>query len=252
MKFLIFALAAAVLPTIEAAASFKSTCNIVNSQMSTLTGSLAQLKATADRLGHAHISRKCNEASEHLGYARTSWGGITQNFGGFPWQARDSSHASRVQSRMSSCGSALSWIYDQPEVYGNSQYSTPVQSCRRTYNSCQTGCRQVWNWPSPPDYAPKPSQYAGYRRQVDETKQQFCPNIQETACPISANAAGHECIDTQTEITSCGGCESLNEGENCMAIEGADEVGCELGQCRVFSPLPGFQMNVSTGRPTPQ
>ncbi|PLW48456.1 hypothetical protein PCASD_04215 [Puccinia coronata f. sp. avenae] len=252
MKLLIFALAAAVLPAIEAAANFKNTCNIVSNQMTTLRGSLNQLKATADRLGHTHISSKCSQASEHLGYAQSSWDGISQGYGYYPWRARSSSHASRVQSRMSSCGSIMDWIYGQPEIYGNSQYDVPVQNCKRRYHSCQTGCQQVWDWPSPPDYTPQPSQYAGYRRQIADTEEKLCPNIQETACPISVNASGHECIDTQTEITSCGGCESLNEGENCMAIEGADEVGCELGACRVFSALPGYEINEANGRPVPE
>jgi len=251
MKFLIFALAATVLPTIDASVNFKSTCNIVDNQMSTLSGSLAQLKATADRLGHQHISSRCNEATQHLGFAQDSWGGITTSFGGFPWQARSSSHASRVQSRMSSCGSALNWIYSQPEVSQYSDYQAPVKSCRRTYNSCQSGCSQVWNWPSPPGYTPKPSQYAGYRRHLRDTPEKLCPNVHETACPISAHATGHECLDTQTEITSCGGCESLDEGENCLSIEGADEVGCEYGQCLIFSTLPGFEISETNGRPTP-
>lgn len=43
----------------------------------------------------------------------------------------------------------------------------------------------------------------------------------------------------------------MNEGENCLTIEGADEVGCELGECRVFSALPGFEINQENGRPTP-
>ncbi|KAH9440441.1 hypothetical protein MJO28_016362 [Puccinia striiformis f. sp. tritici] len=253
MKFLIFALAATVLPTINASANFKSTCNTVNNQMSTLTASLAQLKATADKLGHQHISDRCEEASQHLGRAQDSWGGITNNFGGFPWQARSSSHASSVRSRMSSCGSHLNWIYSQPETQ-HPDYQAPVSNCRRTYNSCQSGCSQIWNWPSPPGFNPRPqpSQYAGYRRHRRDAPAQMCPNVKETACPISANATGYECLDVKTEITSCGGCESLNEGENCMAIEGADEVGCEVGHCVVFSALPGFEINATNGRPAPK
>lgn len=255
MKLLIFALAAAALPTIEASANtalFKSTCATVTNQMWTLSGSLSQLKATADRLGHAHISRKCDEASGHVANARTTWGGISLNFGGLPWHARLSPHAGRVQSTMSSCGSALDWIYAQPEVSRYSAYRIPVSNCRRTYDSCQSGCRQIWNWPSPFGFGPKPSQRAGYyRRQLADIEQRSCPNVQETSCPISSQANGYECIDLQTEITSCGGCESLNEGENCLAIEGADEVGCELGQCRVFSALPGYRISETNGRPAP-
>jgi len=249
MKFFIAALVAAALSTVDASANFRSTVNAVNNQMSTLTGSLAHLKATADRLGHSHISNKCNEARQHVDNAQYAWNGLGNIFGGYPWQARSSLHASQVQSRMRTCGSALDWIYSQPEISAYPDYQVPVQGCRRSYNSCQSGCSQVWNWPSPPGYAPKPSQYPGSNRHRRNTAQKLCPNVQETACPISISASGHECIDTQTEITSCGGCESLNEGENCLAIEGADEVGCELGQCRIFTMLPGYEINEASGRP---
>jgi len=251
MKFFLVTLVAAALSTVDASANFKNTVNTVNSQMSSLTASLAQLKATADRLGHRHISNKCNEASQYVGNAQFAWGGLGDIFGGSPWAARSSSHASQVQSGMSTCGSALDWIYGQPEISAYPDYQAPVRRCRRSYNSCQTGCSQVWNWPSPPGYGSQPSQYPASRRHRRNNAQSLCPNVQETACPISTNASGHECIDTQTEITSCGGCESLNEGENCLAIEGADEVGCELGQCRIFTMLPGYEMNHASGRPQP-
>lgn len=252
MNFFIFALVAMAFSAVDASANFKSTINTVNNQMFTLTGSLAQLKATADTLGHTHISSKCNEAKQHISYAQSAWGGLSNLFGGSPWKARSSPHASRVQSGMFSCGSALSWIYSQPEISHYSDYQAPVKSCQRSYNSCQTGCSQVWNWPAPPGYNPRPSQYAGYRRHRRDTSERLCPNVQETACPIVANATGYECIDTQTEITSCGGCELLNEGENCVEIEGADEVGCQLGQCIIFSVLPGFEINETNGRPAPK
>ena len=51
MKFFLVTLVAAALSTVDASANFKNTVNTVNSQMSSLTASLAQLKATADRLG---------------------------------------------------------------------------------------------------------------------------------------------------------------------------------------------------------
>jgi hypothetical protein len=51
MNFFIFALVAMAFSAVDASANFKSTINTVNNQMFTLTGSLAQLKATADRLG---------------------------------------------------------------------------------------------------------------------------------------------------------------------------------------------------------
>jgi len=80
MKFFLVALVAAALSTVDASANFKNTVNTVNNQMSSLTASLAQLKATADRLGHSHISNKCSEASQYVGNAQFAWGGMGNIF----------------------------------------------------------------------------------------------------------------------------------------------------------------------------
>jgi len=40
-----------------------------------------------------------------------------------------------------------------------------------------------------------------------------------------------ECLDTINELESCGGCASINEGQDCTAIKGAWNVGCEHGRC---------------------
>ncbi|KAI9602171.1 hypothetical protein KEM48_000203 [Puccinia striiformis f. sp. tritici PST-130] len=224
MKFLIFALAATVLPTINASANFKSTCNTVNNQMSTLTASLAQLKATADKLGHQHISDRCEEASQHLGRAQDSWAeSPTTSAVSRGKRARDSTPRlpGPCQQLQTHVQLLSIWVLANLELAITSRLQP----------------------------RPQPSQYAGYRRHRRDAPAQMCPNVKETACPISANATGYEC---QTEITSCGGCESLNEGENCMAIEGADEVGCEVGHCVVFSALPGFEINATNGRPAPK
>lgn len=246
MKLFVFALASMVLVAVEAATNFKNTCSTANNQMSSLSQYISQVKAVADKNGHAHISAKCNEASQHLAVARNSWNSISSNFGGFPWEARTSPHSNRCQSRLSSCGQTIDWIRSQPEISRYPAYRTPISNCRNTHRSCQSTCGQVWNWPTPPGYKPQPSGY--FRRQRREESVSLCP-VNEMACPISVNATGHECLDIKTEITSCGGCITKNEGENCLAIEGADEVGCETGVCRVFSALPGFEISVATGRP---
>lgn len=250
MKFLIVAALATVLPAIEGAANFKSTINTASNQMTSLAFSLDQIQSVADSLGHTQISAKCNEAKSHLKFARSSWGGISSLFGNSPWRAGFSPQGQQCQSRLSSCGSCLNWIYRQPQISSFPQYRPHISSCQRGYTSCQSSCGLVWKWPCPPSWKPPtPSQW--YRRQRRDDSPSLCP-AKETACPISSNSTSHECVDTQTEITSCGGCESLNEGENCLTIEGADEVGCERGYCRVFSVLPGYVINEDNGRPAPK
>ncbi|GJJ09672.1 hypothetical protein Clacol_003896 [Clathrus columnatus] len=59
-----------------------------------------------------------------------------------------------------------------------------------------------------------------------------CPNNYE-ACPIPGLTGMYlECLDTTAELTSCGGCTSMDEGQDCTMIEGAWNVGCEAGSCK--------------------
>jgi hypothetical protein len=59
----------------------------------------------------------------------------------------------------------------------------------------------------------------------------LCPSGLE-ACPLYGLIGGdYECIDTKVELESCGGCSSIGEGQDCAAIEGVWNVGCENGTC---------------------
>ncbi|KAH9820997.1 hypothetical protein DFH28DRAFT_951186 [Melampsora americana] len=70
----------------------------------------------------------------------------------------------------------------------------------------------------------------------------------ETACPISHLSSGFECIDTNFELASCGGCVTKGEGENCLSIIGAAGVGCLEGKCVVFSTQSEYYLG-QQGRP---
>uniref|UniRef100_A0A0S1MJE2 Protein CPL1-like domain-containing protein n=1 Tax=Phakopsora pachyrhizi TaxID=170000 RepID=A0A0S1MJE2_PHAPC len=204
--------------------------------MVSLSRSIGQIKSTALTLGHSDISSKCDEALSHLKFAQSSWQGISSGFLSQPWNARRSPHASVVQGRLSSCSGSLEWIYRCPR-FRHPLYQKQGDNCR------------VWNWPSPPNNGPKPSGgygggYGHYRRNAESS---MCPST-ETACLISNSTSSVECLDTQKEITSCGGCASEGQGENCMFIEGAEGVGCESGKCVVFSTKPGYIIN-EEGRP---
>jgi len=55
-----------------------------------------------------------------------------------------------------------------------------------------------------------------------------------TACPVVGTHgifSDYECIDTEHDLQSCGGCPSTGSGRDCTAIRGAWNVGCERGHC---------------------
>jgi hypothetical protein len=86
--------------------------------------------------------------------------------------------------------------------------------------------------PAPSGYAnPVPNSYA--KRSLRSRAKSACPkDLNE--CPI-AGATGllsdTECLDTAVELTSCGGCASTGEGQDCTAIAGAHSVECARGAC---------------------
>ncbi|BGP14589.1 hypothetical protein JCM10213_001937 [Rhodosporidiobolus nylandii] len=106
------------------------------------------------------------------------------------------------------------------------------------------------------------SQAARAKRSKIKEPRTLCP-AHETACPIAGSASyagavsqhlttveefelsglkgGFECVDTQQALESCGGCASTGEGVDCTAIRGAQGVGCEVGECVVFSCQAGWR-----------
>ncbi|RDB28903.1 Protein priA [Hypsizygus marmoreus] len=68
----------------------------------------------------------------------------------------------------------------------------------------------------------------------------LCPTGLD-ACPISSMKSGdYECLDTTTELESCGGCSSIGAGQDCTTITGAWNVGCEQGSCKVYTCAGGY------------
>ncbi|ODN92099.1 hypothetical protein L198_05771 [Cryptococcus wingfieldii CBS 7118] len=61
------------------------------------------------------------------------------------------------------------------------------------------------------------------------------------ACPIPGAALDqYECLDSTSELQSCGGCASLGSGQDCTALPGARWMGCNSGACEVYSCKPGW------------
>ncbi|KAJ7852844.1 hypothetical protein B0H14DRAFT_3450637 [Mycena olivaceomarginata] len=56
-----------------------------------------------------------------------------------------------------------------------------------------------------------------------------------------------DCIDTDVDFRSCGGCvfphKGQDKGEDCTQIEGAADAACECGTCVVRSCRPGYVLD---------
>ncbi|GAA5931300.1 hypothetical protein JCM1841_003783 [Sporobolomyces salmonicolor] len=76
----------------------------------------------------------------------------------------------------------------------------------------------------------------------------LCP-VGEEACPIFPRMGTYECIDTKSELESCGGCSSRGLGEDCTLIRGAQGVTCESGHCNVYSCQLGWKLDADFRRP---
>jgi hypothetical protein len=130
-------------------------------------------------------------------------------------------------------------------------------------NSPPPQCRNGWEWhhsldtcipstpttPSPPPSQPSGS-YGGqtghgagnWKRHQKARSVPLCPTGLD-ACPISGLTTEYECLDTSTELESCGGCASVGQGQDCTAIKGAWNVGCDKGRCKVYTCFAGFLLS---------
>jgi hypothetical protein len=102
--------------------------------------------------------------------------------------------------------------------------------------------------PSKPTHTPKPSSkpgygHSGWKRSHLSRSAPACANGL-SACPIPGLTSGdYECLDISVELESCGGCSSLGQGQDCSAIEGVWNVGCESGSCKVYSCTAGYKLS---------
>lgn len=81
----------------------------------------------------------------------------------------------------------------------------------------------------------------------------YCPTGL-SPCQISPDAAdGYECLRTESELESCGGCvygtygqvNSTGTGTDCTTLAGVDAAGvtCKLGACQVSRCRRGFRLS---------
>lgn len=125
--------------------------------------------------------------------------------------------------------------------WGNDQKCCVPRQPNPPFPQCSYG----WEWSSASDRCqpkstppspnnPQPSNhYSGHKRAQKHRANSLCPNGM-TACPTVGTYGAfsdYECIDTKHELQSCGGCFSTGAGQDCSAIRGAWNVGCEAGKC---------------------
>ena len=131
-----------------------------------------------------------------------------------------------------------------------------------TQQKCRpTGCRTPepdcddWNPTHQccgnPGPTPSGKNDGGHRRwkkdvsdQTTFDHQMYCGAKSACSVPTEDGAWSYECIDTMTELESCGGCVSDGNGQNCLDIPNValGGVTCNLGACAVSKCRPGFKV----------
>jgi len=142
------------------------------------------------------------------------------------------------------------WYWDGQQGCCVPLYPTPpAPKCKEEskWRSRFFKCTPVSTPPSTP--TPQPTYHYGdytapWKRAQKQRGNSLCPN-EMTACPVVGPygvLSDYECIDTDQELQSCGGCSSTGAGQDCTAIRGAWNVGCEYGHCRVFNCMTGYKL----------
>ncbi|KAF9785861.1 protein priA [Thelephora terrestris] len=137
-------------------------------------------------------------------------------------------------------------------------------------------CHNGWNWsdnslccnpPTTPSTPSKPSTPSGkpgdcdddknngqnngqkHKRLAAEKRQNRSRNVAPcpkglSACPVSSLIGGdYECVNTLEDLDNCGGCATLGEGQNCNAIFGVWNVGCEQSACKIYTCADGYTLS---------
>ncbi|KAH7342048.1 hypothetical protein B0J17DRAFT_715188 [Rhizoctonia solani] len=144
-----------------------------------------------------------------------------------------------------SCPTNWSWLSskscckpDQPDT------PTTTPSCGNNWNwhPGKQCCVPGENTPTPSN---APGSYGRKRHAPAHKRTSFCPTEYES-CPIldaSGRSTESECIDTRTQLTSCGGCASIGKGQNCAAIPNAKVTTCQASRCVIEKCKSGYEVS---------
>ncbi|KAG9043095.1 hypothetical protein FS837_010035 [Tulasnella sp. UAMH 9824] len=88
---------------------------------------------------------------------------------------------------------------------------------------------------------------------ITRKKRMHCTRGLES-CPHYSGRGGFECVDTQTDAESCGGCVSPDgkgSGTDCTAIEGVSVARCAKGSCVIDACRKGYAKSLDGSSCTP-
>jgi len=121
-------------------------------------------------------------------------------------------------------------------------FGTPTNCvCSPPYTVCNGQCGLYKACPS----------YGYSKRSLTGSPNLRCSSGME-ACPIIGRSSqSWECVDTQYDLESCGGCivashpaYNKKEGIDCTAIHGVSDVSCVSGKCLVERCMPGYSIGI--------
>ncbi|WVR09768.1 hypothetical protein IAU60_006844 [Kwoniella sp. DSM 27419] len=137
-------------------------------------------------------------------------------------------------------------------VAPNSQQGTYTCTCTNAFNPgiTQASCGPQARFLYIHSPGPEASGMVARRRFIyrDEREHAICPDG-KTACSVFAAAESFECIDTTTELESCGGCmwgtyhnATATPGTDCSALRGAalGATTCNQGRCETYACRRGY------------
>ncbi|KAI5124334.1 hypothetical protein M0805_008941 [Coniferiporia weirii] len=153
----------------------------------------------------------------------------------------------------SGVGCPSSWYFHHEQgccVPSQPSQTATTPSCSNKGWSWSHGLQCCTKEPSKPTPTPTPSAKPGKGKPAQQHKikrsyqwdTSMCPTGLQT-CPIKVEgsfAGDFECVDTISDLTSCGGCVSLNKGVDCSKIANSKLASCEGGACVVQECKSGF------------
>lgn len=135
----------------------------------------------------------------------------------------------------------------------NSRTTTCVYGAGAVPNSCETctfTCSSTSTKPCGTACIASTSTCASGLPQKRDFDRRRCPSgyeVCETGFRgLSGKTGGWECVNTQADLESCGGCQNPMEGRSagvdCTAIVGMAGVACVSGVCEVSSCIKGYKL----------
>ncbi|KAJ6632538.1 hypothetical protein B0H10DRAFT_2159670 [Mycena sp. CBHHK59/15] len=138
-----------------------------------------------------------------------------------------------------SCKNGSPCYFTCKDGYTAYPWAYPTQCiCSYPHTECNGKCGKFHGCPS------------GHYAKRDLRSSQQCHKGM-TACRVPGRSANAwECVDTQTDLESCGGCSYAAHsnpfeaaGEDCTSLLGVSDVSCIKGQCIVHKCMPGYDIN---------